>query len=351
LDDTAQPIAAAETDPIASAAAAFKAAVPELVPTERQRDEHGKFVSTREEEIEAEAEPEGEAEAESHEDETEELEAAEEAQPEVDLPPSWPSELAEEWQTLPAAVQEKIVAREAEREAAVNAKFQEAANVRKANEGLITEAQQSRQAFVEAADHILAMVQPQRPSLSMLQPGSHDYNPDHYHLLNAQADEAERLVHAVKQQRTQAIAQLTQAEEAKALESITEIETKHRPALLKDVPELSDPSKQGTALNAIVSYAVTQGIPQDVFTDPEQAKWVTSPQLHMAWKAMKYDQMVAAKAQVRPKAAKPSAPVMKPGATTSTSSAKAIQQKNVRERLAREGSVEAGAAFFKTLKF
>ena len=351
--DTPQPEAAGETevsDPILAAANAFKASVPELQgQQERPRDEQGRFAPTNPQPIEAtEATDEEAEEAESH-DEVETDETAEEAQSEpVDLPPSWPDELAEEWQTLPAAVQEKIVAREAEREAAVNAKFQEAANVRKSNEALITEAQQSAQRFVQVADAALALIEPQWPSETMLDARSADYNPDAYHYYRAQAEKAERHIASIQQHREQAVAQLTKEAEAKALESIQAIEQQHRPALLKDVPEIADPARQGPVLNEIISYAVKSGIPQDVFTDPEQARYVTSPQLHLAWKAMQYDKMVAAKAKVQPKAAKPAAPVVKPGVATSPTQAKAIQHKNVRERLAREGSVEAGAAFWKS---
>jgi hypothetical protein len=350
MDDTAQSFGAAETDPIASAAEAFKNAVPELIgQPEKPRDEQGRFARTTPEIEVPEAADEVAEGAESPEEVDSLDEAAEEAQPEpVDLPPSWPDELAEDWAELPAPVREKIVAREAEREAAVNAKFQEAANVRKANEATIAKAQQSAQQFAEAANALESMLQPQKPPLSMLTPGSHDYNPDHYHLLNAQYEEQSNLLSYVQQQRQEAIAQLSKEQEAKALESIHAIESQHRPKLLKDIPELADPAKQPAALTAIVEYAVQSGIPQDVFTDPEQAKWVTSPQLHMAWKAMQYDKMVKAKANVQPKAVRPAAPVVKPGVATSSTQAKAIQQKNVRERLAREGSVEAGAAFWKS---
>src|SRR4051812_24236655 len=123
MTDTAQPETAAETEvaPILSAAEAFKTF--EADAPDRPRDEKGKFVSTQADEPEEEIEAEGdEPEAESHDDE-DEPEAAEEAQPEaIDLPTSWPAELAEEWQTLPAPLQEKIVQREAERETATNAK-------------------------------------------------------------------------------------------------------------------------------------------------------------------------------------------------------------------------------------
>jgi hypothetical protein len=354
MTETAQPETAAESevasDPIADAANAFKAQLGQIAEPERPRDDKGRFASTQE--IEAEDEAQAEPEAESHDETDETDEAADEAQPEpVDLPPSWPAEHAETWNALPPETQALIAEREGQREAAINAKFQEAANVRKANEAVITEAQQSRQRFVEAADVLMNMLQPQRPPLSMLQPGSHDYNPDHYHLMNAQAEEAERVLSNVKQHREQAIAQLSRDQEAKALEEITEIEAKARPALLKDVPELQDAQKQPEALGSIIRYAVENGIPAEVFTDPDQARFVTSAQLHLAWKAQQYDKMMTAKGKVQPKAAKPAAPPVRPGVTTSATQQKAIQRKNIQERLTREGSVEAGAAFFKSLKF
>jgi hypothetical protein len=349
MTDTAQPIEAAETasDPLAAAADAFKTFNREAPVPERPRDELGRFAPTQEE-IEAAETPEG-AEATESQDETQVTEeAAEEAQPEaVDLPPSWPSELAEEWQTLPAPVRDKIVTREAEREAAVNAKFQEAANVRKANEALITEANTNAQRFAEASDMVLNLIQPQRPSTSMLIPGSHDYNPDAYHLQNAQADEAERAIQSIQQQRQQAIAQLQKDAESREAQAIAEIEAKTRPLLLKDVPELTDPAKQPAALTSLVQYAVSQGIPEYVFTDPEIARGVTSAQLHITWKAQQYDKMVAAKAQVQPKAQKPAAPVVRPGVATPKSAVEQAKRKQQLERLGREGSIEAGAAVWK----
>jgi hypothetical protein len=343
--DTPQPSEAGETEVASDEISLDDAAKLFSGEVERVRDERGRFASTIEAEPEAQ---EAEGEAESHEPEQAEEQAAEEAQPEsVTLPTSWPEEHAETWQTLPPEVQAIIAEREGQRDAAVNAKFQEAANVRKANEALITEAQQSRQRFVEAADHVLAMIQPQRPPLSMLTPGSADYNPDHYHLLNAQADQSERLIAQVQQQRHEALAQLTRDSEAQAFQQIAEIEAKSRPALLKAVPELQDPAKNPQALIGIINYAVENGIPQSVFTDPEQAKYVTSAQLLMAWKAQQFDAMQKAKAKVAPKAAKPAAPPVRPGVTTSKSAIEATQRKNAMERLTRSGSIEDAAAIFR----
>jgi len=353
MTDTPQPEAAGETvavDPMAAAANAFKVELGQIEQPERKRDDRGRFSSDQPQaEIEAEAEAgqTAEAEAESHDEEVT-AEAAEEAQPEAaDLPTSWPAELAEEWQSLPASVQTKIVEREAEREAAVNAKFQEAANVRKANEALIAEANTSRQKFADAADMVLSLVQPQRPPTSMLDPRSADYNPDAYHLANAQFQQTAEWLDSVKQQREHVLAQqaqeMTQAEQA----YIAEVEAKHRPALLKDIPALSDPQKQGPVLNELITYAVSQGIGEHVFKDPEIAGRITSPELHMAWKAMQYDKIRAAQGKVTPKAAKPAAPPVKPGVATTRSGIEAARYKADKARLTASGSVEDGAAIWK----
>jgi hypothetical protein len=353
MTETAQPETAAESevasDPIADAANAFKTFDENASDkAERARNEKGQFVSEQAEEIEADEEADADSEAESHDETNETDEAADEAQPEaVDLPPSWPSELAEEWNSLPAPLQDKIVQREAEREAAVNAKFQEAANVRKANEALIAEANTNRQKFIEAADTVLAMVRPQRPPTSMLNRNSSDYDPDTYHLLNAQADEAERHLSIVQQQRQQALAQFEQEVVQAEQQEQAQIEEKTRPALLKDVPDLSDPQKQPAALTEIVRYAVQSGIPERVFADPEIARGVTSAQIHLAWKAMQWDKQQTAKAKVTPRAPKPAAPVVRPGVTTSRSAVENAQRKKAFERLDRSGSIEDAAAIFK----
>jgi hypothetical protein len=349
MTDTAQPSVAAETEvdtaaAIADAANAFKTFNPDETETERLRDEKGRFAR---EQIEAEAEGQPEAQAESH-DEEETDEAAEEAQLEpVDLPTSWPAELAEEWQNLPAPLQDTIVRREAEREAAVNAKFQEAANVRKANEAVIIEANTNRQKFAEAADMVLTMIEPQRPSMTMLDPRSSDYNPDAYHLANAQFQQTAEYLGQLKQQRDYIAAQQRQEETQAEQAYIAEVEAKHRPALLKDVPELSDPVNQPQKLNELIAYAVSQGIGAHVFQDPEIAQRITSPELHLAWKAMQYDKMKSAQAKVNPKAPKPAAPPVRPGVATPRSAIQATAKKQAFERLERSGSIEDAAAIFK----
>lgn len=357
MTDTPQPETAGETvvDPIAAAADAFKTYSPDAPETpERPRGPDGKFISPAateaEDEIEAEDEGQPEAEAESHEDEEEADEAADEAQPEaVDLPPSWPSELAETWNSLPPETQEFISKREGEREAAVNAKFQEAANLRKAHEAEISEAQANRQRFAEAADFVLGLVQPQKPSATMLNPNSSDYNPDAYHLAMAQYQEQAELIGALAQQRQQVAQQEQEKAAGEAAQFRAQIEEKFGPLLVQDVPDIANPEKQAAVVNDIARYAIDNGVPAEVFTDPERAKTITSADLRIAWKAMQYDKMQKAKANVKPKAAKPAAPVVRPGVATPKSAVENAQRKRVFERLDRDGSIEAGAAAFKLL--
>jgi hypothetical protein len=181
----------------------------------------------------------------------------------------------------------------------------------------------------------------------MLNRNSSDYDPDTYHLLNAQADEAERHLSIVQQQRQQALAQFEQEVVQAEQQEQAQIEEKTRPALLKDVPDLSDPQKQPAALTEIVRYAVQSGIPERVFADPEIARGVTSAQIHLAWKAMQWDKQQTAKAKVTPRAPKPAAPVVRPGVTTSRSAVENAQRKKAFERLDRSGSIEDAAAIFK----
>jgi hypothetical protein len=349
MTDTPQPEAAGETESVeeqfADAAHLFKMNLPEQADTGPLRDPAtGKFVS---QEIEAEEQPTGEAEAESHE-EAETEEAAEEAQPEaVDLPPSWPAELAEEWQSLPAPLQDTIVRREAERESAINAKFQEAANVRKANEALIAEANTNRQRFVEETEFVLGLVNPQRPPTTMLNPASSDYNPDAYHLAVAQFEEANDLIGQMRQRTAHARAQAQEEARQAHYQNLVEVNERYGPELLRDVPDIGDETKASAAIGEIARYAVSLGVPEQTFADPEQRMNLTAPVLHILWKAQQFDKMKSAKAKVVTKAAKPAAPPVKPGVTTPRSAVEGAKRKADFARLDKSGSIADGAAVFK----
>lgn len=352
MTDTAQSLTGtAETDAIAQAADAFKAFTTPVA--ERARAADGKFVSQApaepEEEIETTDEGQPEAVEESEVEQEDEAEAADEVQPEpVEMPSSWAKEDAEIWSALTPEAQARIREREGERDTAVNLKFQEAANIRKANEALIAEAQANREKFIKAADDVLALVALDRPTPQQFGAGTGNYDRESYDLAVSQYEQASQVVETVRQQREAALAQQQSEAEAVDKAAFDEVESQFRPKLLALVPELTDPQKAGQTIGEIARYAIDNGIPEHVFADPRFAARVTSPELTMAWKAMQWDKQQAAKGRVQPVAqARPASPTVKPGVATSRTAIEHQKRQKNMERLDREGSVEAGAAFFK----
>lgn len=341
--ETAQPELAADPNvQLANAAEAFKAFTSEE-PVAKPRDEKGRFASeapVEEELVEEEGEPEAET------DDAEEEEAAEEAQP-IDLPASWSKEDAELWGSLPAEAQGKIAEREAERDRAVNQKFQEAANVKKATEAQLAEANANRDAYSQAIEQVLSMVQPVAPDPRDYGAGTGNYDRESYDLAVLQYQQTMQTVQSLQQQREAIAAQQAQ-EQKRAFEAELEaIEAVARPRFLADVPELTDPVKAPQVLGEIVRYAVGKGIPEDVFSG-DSINGVTSAELHIAWEAMQYRKIMSAKGKVQESPApKPTQPAIKPGVASSRSATKQATFRKAQERLASEGSVEAGAAVWK----
>lgn len=346
MTDTAQ--SAMTADPnvqLANAADAFKAFTSEapIIP----RDDKGRFASEAiEEELE---EAEGELDAATDDvEEQEDAEAAEEAQPEpVDLPASWSKEDAELWESLPADAQGKIAEREAERDRAVNQKFQEAANVKKATEAQLTEANANRDNYVQAVDLLLATFQLQEPDPRAYGAGTGNYNREGYDLAVVNWKQNAQSIRQFEQQREAITAQQAQ-EQRQAFEQWKSLhEAEYSPKFIADVPEMSSPDKVEPFLRDLVSYALSSGIPEETFA-PESQHEITSAQLHILWKAKQYDAIKAAKGKVQETPApKPSQPAVKPGVATSRSATKQAAMRKATERLASEGSIEAGAAVWK----
>jgi len=88
---------------------------------------------------------EGNADPETDPGETEEAEAAKE--PPIERPKSWSKDEDAEWQSLPRTVQQKIVARESERDAGTVRSQQKAAEAAKAAEAKAAQAEEARQRY------------------------------------------------------------------------------------------------------------------------------------------------------------------------------------------------------------
>jgi hypothetical protein len=349
--DTPQPATAGETETraegIANAAEAFKAFTSEE--PVRPRGPDGKFVSAEpaadEEEIEAEEGEQSLADAESHEEVEETDEAADEAQPEaVDLPTSWAADKAELWSSLPPEAQEYISARDGERDRAVNAKFQEAANVLRSNEGLITEAQTNRQKFADAADYVLALVQPQKPDPRHYGAGTGQFDHEGLALANADYEQAISTIEAIRRQRDDALAQEKQEAENAEKAAHDAIEATAAPAFAAAYPAIRDQAKAPAFFNDLVAFAVERGVPQEAFTNTNSAE------LHILADAHSWRKHLAAKAKVQtdPKPEPRKAqPAVRPGVATSRSAIGAANRAKDFGRLDQTGSIQDGAAMWK----
>jgi hypothetical protein len=356
MTDTAQPFAAAESetapaDPVADAAEAFKVHLGQAEPAkgEGEEIEAGDEADAPGSESRTGDEPPAESltgEEEGPGSESRTGEAAAEAQPsDADLPVSWPSEKAELWRSLPPEARAYIAARDGQRDAAVNAKFQEAANLRKAQEAALDEAHASRLRYAEGLDQVLSLIRPHWPSPTMLDSNSDDYDPDEYHLRRAHCEEQQGLVEQLSRQRQTIAAQAREDEARAAVARFQQINAASRDAFIALVPDVADQAKAPAIFTGLMDYAIRQGAPADLFETPTTAlEWA------VLWKAKEYDRLQSAKALVGKDpvpAPRRAQPAVRPGVTTSRSAIEQARRSRDFGRLASEGSVEAGAAMWK----
>lgn len=341
MTDTAQLSGAAETDPNAqldNAADAFKTF---LNPASTQpRDDTGKFASEQPEENAEAEEPEA-VEAEGDEaEETEEEEAAEEAQP---LPPSWGAEDSELWNSLPPEAQARIAEREGERDRGLSLKLQESANARKTAELAAKEAQTKREEYLRALETVESIYKVPKPDPRAFGHGTPQYNEAAFGAALAKYEQNATALAQLMEQRD-AIRKQAEEEDATAFSDWKQQhEAEYAPKLLADVPELKDAQKADPVLRELVSYAIAQGIPEGVFAEDSQDE-ITSGQLHILWKAQQFDKLRSAKVDAKPK---PASPAVRPGVSSPRSAQRAVRQQKAIDRLAREGTVQAGAEVFK----
>ena len=366
MTDTAQPGTppagsenASTADQLAAAADAFKAT---LGQEGVARDDRGRFAARADEEESLgpglrrgtlgprsgtdEDDPvpdEAEAAADGAEEDADpgDDEAADEAQPDdVAMPASWTREDAALWSSLPPEAQARIAEREGQRDRAISLKFQEAANLRKAHEAEIIEAQSNRQRYAEAVDQVLSLVVPQMPPRSMLDVNSDDYDPDAYHYRKALFEDTAAFLNGHAHQR-RAIAAQEELARFNALNEVT------RDAFIASVPDATDQAKAPALFGELIEYAVSLGTPVETFDAP-----TTAIEWHVLWKAREYDRLQRAKARVdkdpKPEPRK-AQPAVRPGAATPRSAVEQAVRGKAMDRLRREGSVEAGAAAFKHL--
>lgn len=334
MSDTAQSFETA--DPIADAANAFLALNAATIP----RDDAGKFAPKTPAEPVEEIEPEATADDAGATDDSSgqepEAEAAEEAQPEAEtpMPLSWPKDDAETWNALPPSARAIIAEREGQRDAAINLKFQEAANVRKAAMAEREAAAANRDKYATTLDQVLNLIRPAAPDPARYVDEQGNFNGNQYAWDKAQFDKASETVSALEQQR-HAIA-VQRAQEA---EMSVAREWEADGQRLGKYPDFQA-DKASATFTAIQTYIGNAGM------DPGVLALALPAEVEMVWKAMQYDRQQEAKARVAP-VAKPAAPNVRAGVSTPKAAVVNSQRQQAMKRLEKTGSVEDGAAFFR----
>ena len=95
-----------------------------------------------------------------------------------------------------------------------------------------------------------------------------------------------------------------------------------------------------TTIAAIETYATRTGIPENALAQ------ATPLEVELLWKAMQYDRAQEARQRVAP-VAKPARPNVKPGVSTPKAAVISAQRDAQMAKLAKSGSVEDAAYFFK----
>lgn len=352
MADTAQALAPAETDPnaqIQNAVDAFKAF--DNPSAAQPRGEDGKWVKTgsgqpdedeagAEDEDEPEAQAEGEPEDEAEGDEDAEAGAADEAQP---LPPSWGADDQELWNSLPPEARAKIAEREGERDRGLNLKLQENALATKAAKAKADEFSTKLDDLTRVIGTVEALYKTPEPDARAFGYGTVQFNEAAYIAAHQQWQQTENVLAQLNEQRETARKEASEAEAAQYSEWLNGHNAEFAPQFVELAPDLKDNAKAASVFNSVFDYAKKHGVDPAMF-EGDRVKEIPLGHVLAYYKAMKFDELRAAKAPAKPK---PAGPAVKPGVSSPRSAQKAARQQKAFDRLAREGSIEAGAAVFR----
>jgi hypothetical protein len=218
------------------------------------------------------------------------------------MPTTWSKDAEEAWAAMPPATQQLVAQREAQREAAVAAKFEEASSVRKAAEASRAAAEALRAEHAEALRQIMQLLEPRRPDMALLDDQSEHYDPARYFRETAQFEESRDYLAQLQQQRQALVAQQEKAE-ADALAALWQ---DGRARLREAIPDLFDPAKARELGAALESYALSKGVPAEDFAV------ITPAQAEILWEAMQYRRARDAAAQIKAQP-RPATPGIRPG--------------------------------------
>lgn len=272
---------------------------------------------------------EGEPELEADDIETDDL-------PPITAPDSWPDEDKTAFADLPRALQERVSAREKEREKFVQSKSREAAQATQAAEqravGIV---QQIQQAQIQQLAALLPDV-PEEPSAHLLVQDPQAYAAEMDYVRQMRGYRA-----SIEQQ----IVQIAEAQKQGEQQSLQAQKTASMELLQQEFPELLDKEKGPELAKAIQSTGFALGYSDDQLANVDGHD-VLALRTAMGWKtkAEKYDALMA-KQMDRVRSAKELPRVSRPGSAT-TKGAVANQRYTADRQAMRNGDKDAAARVF-----
>lgn len=283
-------------------------------------------------------EPEEAAEPEEVTDEPDE-ESEDAELPPIDAPKSWSADAKAKFEALPRDVQEIVLARETDRDKAVQRSVQEAGDAKKEAEQARQEAQ-AVTGIKAALEHILPVAQrvfanKWRDWNPQTQAELARTDPATYVALDAQfkAETAEMARLDAVNQQTQRVAyeQFVRDESAK---------------LATLAPDLADPKEGPARRQALGAYLANEGVPQD------QIPNLDANTIRLAWKAMRYDEIQAKAATAAKVPRTPPArtqPPLRPAAATPAPSRQRSADSAL-ERVSKTGSTDDAVRALQALR-
>jgi hypothetical protein len=303
-------------------------AVAELTPaTEQNPAPEATAVETQtpetvETEIEGETTPE-EAQAAEQPSEGETQEQDDPEPPAIEMPRSWSAADRDTWNGIPREAQEKILARETDRDAATQKAVQEASAARKAAQEEAERAIQLRTATEQALGQAANAFKDKWSGIDWQRLARE--NPAEYNVYWPQY-----------QQEQVQLATLQAAQNAQAHEAFQAFQRQRAEQLPQYAPALADPIKGREEMAKVEAYAAQYGVPAD------RLQTADALLMGVVWKAMKYDEAQTSAHKLKPAKTQP--------AVTPAASAKVIASPQRAKaaafaRLSKTGSIDDAVAF------
>jgi hypothetical protein len=278
-----------------------------------------------EDSAEADANADHSTEADVDEPEGEEPEA-------IDAPHSWDAEAKAKFGQLPRGVQELIVAREKERDAGLSRALEETAHKRKEAESAASRMGQ----YASLLDQLL----PKAQNLFQDRWAQIDWAqlPD---AIGAEETLKLRLQYENEQQQ---LAQLQSVQQVVDAQQFGHFVKAEEAELAKRSPELSEPKLGPERKRALAQYLVQQGVPV------ERLRLLTAYEADIAYKAQKYDALMAKAKATRGNRSEPPSPAparaaVRPTAANPSRSSATQAQQQARERFKSSGRIDDAVAY------